>query len=75
MTDKKGIINILGKELEEILKNPETDELTNTLIGKAMEFGYTVGVCEKDFENRNNPYSAAKCLRRYENIKKLLKKS
>lgn len=74
MTDKKGIIRTLGNELEEILKNPETDERTKILIGKAMEFGYTVKACEDKYDAQDDPYTAARCIRRYERIMKLLGK-
>ncbi|MFH1503182.1 MAG: hypothetical protein ABIE36_00810 [Candidatus Diapherotrites archaeon] len=73
MTDKKGIISALGKELEEVVKNPETDESTKSLIEKAMEFGYTVGCCESNHDAKNDPYSSFECIERYEKIKKLLR--
>jgi hypothetical protein len=73
MTDKNGVIKSLGTELEEIAKNPEISESTKSLMLKTMEFGYAVGGCERDFETKNDPYSAERCIRRYERIMKMLK--
>ncbi len=74
MTDKKGIIRTLGRELEEIITNPKTNEATKNLIGKAIEFGYTVKECEAKYDAKNDPETAFRCIRRYEEIIKLLGK-
>jgi hypothetical protein len=74
MIDKKQretIIN-LGKELEEIVKKPETDESTKQLIAKAMEFAYNVKGCEDNYDMKNDPYNASNCIKIYERIKNLL---
>lgn len=69
----KNIIRNYGKELEEVLKNSEINDRTKVLLGKAMDFGYTAGICEERYQNQNDPYSSSKCLEMYERVRNIIK--
>ena len=69
----KNIIRNYGKELEEVLKNSEINDRTKVLLGKAMDFGYTTGVCEERYQNKNDPYNSSKCLEMYERVRNIIK--
>lgn len=66
----KNVIRNYGRELEEVLKNPQLDNGTKSIIAKAMDFGYAAGICEERYQSQNDPYNSSKCLEIYEKIRK-----